>query len=92
MLADNGELLDCGSGEDGRNCNGALSDVLSLELVDLLARHSVVQAYASSAFEVALVEDSAVCTWARNNQGQLGLGLNLAIDASLKKKRCASWR
>ena len=80
LLTDDDELLVCGAGEYGRLGTGSTNDLLVPEPVTFLAEVEVAEAWAGSAFNIALERGGEVWVWGRNDQGQLGLGGSLSMD------------
>lgn len=77
VLTTEGEVLTAGTGSYGRLGNFDTLDQLYLEPVELLA--GVSQIAGGKSFTLAL-KDGVIYGWGRNDKGQLGTGLGLAVD------------
>jgi alpha-tubulin suppressor-like RCC1 family protein len=80
VLTTEGEVLTCGSGSYGRLGNLETIDQLYLEPVEMIAGDDVVQIAGGHAFSLALNKGGIIHAWGRNNEGQLGTGMGLAVD------------
>eukprot|EP00804_Cyclotella_cryptica_P022038 CCRYP_000979-RA/>CCRYP_000979-RA protein AED:0.10 eAED:0.10 QI:261/1/1/1/1/1/2/1229/354 len=80
VLTTEGEVLTCGSGSYGRLGNLETIDQLYLEPVELIAAEDTVQIAGGFAFSLALNKGGIIHAWGRNNEGQLGTGMGLAVD------------
>jgi len=80
VLTTEGEVLTCGSGSYGRLGNLETIDQLYLEPVELLAPEDTIQIAGGFAFSLALNKGGIIHAWGRNNEGQLGTGMGLAVD------------
>jgi alpha-tubulin suppressor-like RCC1 family protein len=75
------QVLTCGAGSYGRLGNFDTTDQLYLEPVEVLTvEHNIVQIASGKAYTLALTKDGILYGWGRNHQGQLGVGLGLAVD------------
>lgn len=80
VLTTEGEVLTCGSGSYGRLGNLETTDQLYLEPVELMGAEETVQIAGGHAFSLALNTGGLIHAWGRNNEGQLGTGMGLAVD------------
>jgi alpha-tubulin suppressor-like RCC1 family protein len=80
VLTTEGEVLTCGSGSYGRLGNLETIDQLYLEPVEMIAGDDVIQIAGGFAFSLALNKGGIIHAWGRNNEGQLGTGMGLAVD------------
>jgi len=80
VLTKEGEVLTCGSGAYGRLGNLETLDQLYLEPVEMMGGEDVVQIAGGFAFSLALNAEGIIHAWGRNNEGQLGTGMGLAVD------------
>lgn len=80
VLTTEGEILTCGAGSYGRLGNVETTDQLYLEPVEMMGAEDTVQIAAGHAFSLSLNKDGIVHAWGRNNEGQLGTGMGLAVD------------
>lgn len=80
VLTTEGEVLTCGTGSFGRLGNLETLDQLYLEPVEMIAGDDVVQIASGFAFSLALNKGGIVHAWGKNNEGQLGAGVGLAVD------------
>jgi alpha-tubulin suppressor-like RCC1 family protein len=80
VLTTEGEVLTCGSGSYGRLGNLETTDQLYLEPVELMGAEETVQIAGGHAFSLALNSGGIIHAWGRNNEGQLGTGMGLAVD------------
>jgi alpha-tubulin suppressor-like RCC1 family protein len=81
VLTTEGEVLTCGSGSYGRLGNVETTDQLYLEPVELMGAEETVQIAGGHAFSLALNIGGIIHSWGRNNEGQLGVGMGMAVDA-----------
>jgi alpha-tubulin suppressor-like RCC1 family protein len=81
VLTTEGEVLTCGSGSYGRLGNVETTDQLYLEPVELMGAEETVQIAGGHAFSLALNTGGIIHSWGRNNEGQLGTGMGMAVDA-----------
>lgn len=80
VLTTEGEVLTCGAGSYGRLGNVETTDQLYLEPVELMGAEETVQIAAGHEFSLALNSSGIIYAWGRNNEGQLGTGMGLAVD------------
>ncbi len=71
ILTDDGEVLTCGIGENGRLGTGNSSDALEPLPVESLLDVNIVQVAASKNHTVALSNKGQVFTWGRNDMVNL---------------------
>eukprot|EP00550_Attheya_septentrionalis_P009578 CAMPEP_0198288576 /NCGR_PEP_ID=MMETSP1449-20131203/7027_1 /TAXON_ID=420275 /ORGANISM="Attheya septentrionalis, Strain CCMP2084" /LENGTH=402 /DNA_ID=CAMNT_0043986739 /DNA_START=186 /DNA_END=1390 /DNA_ORIENTATION=+ len=80
VLTTEGEVLTTGAGGYGRLGNLETVDQLFLEPVELICGENVVDITGGLAFTLALTKDGILHGWGRNDKGQLGMGMGLAVD------------
>lgn len=74
ILTTDGEVLSCGTGENGLLGTGDSGQVLLPASLQSLADHDIVDIAAGTSHSLALTRDGLLFSWGRNNLGQLGHG------------------
>lgn len=73
------QVYSWGNGEFGR-CGNGLSEQLVPKPVEVLSSVPCAQVSAGQLYSAAVTQDGDVYVWGKNDQAQLGLGGNLAMD------------